>query len=112
MPKKHQSEIQLERSEERFKLLFEHSSVGMTLIDYDTGKFIEVNQTLIDWTGYSKEELLELSFLDITPTKYQKQEEKKRQQLEENGRFDSQEKEYIKKDGSLLPISSEWLFTY
>lgn len=59
--------IKLTRSEEKFNKLFEYSPVGMALIKHETGEFVEVNQTLLDWTGYTKEEFLKLSFWDITP---------------------------------------------
>lgn len=44
---KENTEIKLKYSEEKFKLLFELSSVGMAIIDQETGKFLEVNNYLL-----------------------------------------------------------------
>ena len=96
--------LELERSEKKFKMLFELSPIGMAMVDMKTGNFLEVNQSLIDFTGYEKEELLELSFWDITPSYYQNQEEKQLSELVKKGKFGPNEKEYIKKDGTKVPI--------
>ncbi|XPV53514.1 MAG: PAS domain S-box protein [Halarcobacter ebronensis] len=78
-----ESELKLARSEEKFKVLFEFSPIGMAMIEQETGKFIEVNQALLDYTGYSKSEFLSLSFWDITPKGYEKQEEQQFKDLNE-----------------------------
>jgi PAS domain S-box-containing protein len=57
----------LELSDEKFRILFELSPLGMAMIDYETGKFLEVNQSLLNSVKYTKEEFLSLSFYDVTP---------------------------------------------
>ncbi|NVJ54239.1 MAG: PAS domain S-box protein [Campylobacteraceae bacterium] len=99
-----ESELKLAHSEEKFKLLFEFSPIGMAMVEQETGKFIEVNQTLLDYTGYSKSELLSLSFWDITPKGYEEQEKEQYEALNKYNRFGPNEKEYIKKDGTTFPI--------
>lgn len=99
------NEHKLRRAEEKFELLFEHSPIGMALIDHGTGEFLEVNAALLAYTGYSKQEFLKLSFWDITPSEYRDQEEQQIRDLNEKGSFGPNEKEYIRKDGSRLPIS-------
>jgi len=94
----------LKNSEEKFKLLFEYSPVGMAMIEHETGKFIEVNKYLLDRTGYTKEEFLNLSFWDITPREYESQEQQQMEQLNKTGRFGPNEKEYITKDKKRFPI--------
>jgi PAS domain S-box-containing protein/putative nucleotidyltransferase with HDIG domain len=101
---KNDAGTKLIRSEEKFNKLFEYSPVGMAMIKHETGEFIEVNQALLQWTGYTKEEFLNLSFWDITPPEYQDQEQQQMVDLESNGRFGPNEKEYIRKDGSKFPI--------
>lgn len=44
---------------------FHHAAIGMTLID-TSGRFLKVNQTLTTMIGYSEEELLHMTFHDIT----------------------------------------------
>lgn len=99
------SEHKLRRSEEKFQVLFEHSPIGMALIDHGTGEFLEVNTALLDYTGYSKDEFLKLSFWDITPEEYAPQEQAQIEQLNQMGFFGPNQKEYIRKDGSRFPIS-------
>lgn len=96
--------VKLSRSEEKFKMLFEFSPIGMAMINHNTGEFIEVNNTLLQMTGYSKKEFLELSFWDITPHEYEKQEQQQMKDLESKGSFGPNDKEYIRKDGSRFPI--------
>ncbi len=50
----------LQESEERFRGAFEHSSVGMAIIDRSTLGYLRTNQALSDITGYSAEELKEI----------------------------------------------------
>jgi PAS domain S-box-containing protein len=94
----------LELSEEKYKILFELSPLGMAMIDYETGKFLEVNQSLLNSINYTKEEFLSLSFYDITPKKYDEQEKQQIKDLETKRKFGPIEKEYIKKDGTKYPI--------
>ncbi|MFN2517564.1 MAG: PAS domain S-box protein [Jatrophihabitantaceae bacterium] len=59
------AEVQLRESEERVRLVFDHSPIGNALIDL-TGRYLEVNQAMCDITGYSAGQLLELSIADTT----------------------------------------------
>lgn len=58
-------EEDLRQSEAQFKGAFEHSPVGMALIDIE-GKYIEVNDRLCKIFGYSIQELKSLTFQEIT----------------------------------------------
>lgn len=98
------SEVILKRSEEKFNMLFEYSPIGMALVDHETGKFYEVNKSLLESTGYTKDEFLNLSYWDITPVEYNEQELQQIKDLNEKGKFGPNEKEYIRKDGSRFPI--------
>jgi diguanylate cyclase (GGDEF)-like protein/PAS domain S-box-containing protein len=60
-----QAELDLKKSEEQFRLTFEMAPIGMAITSLD-GKFQRVNQALCDALGYSKSELLELTFSDIS----------------------------------------------
>ncbi len=54
----------LRESEERFRRAFEHAPIGMALVGVQ-GRLIKVNHSLARITGFSKKELLELSFHDL-----------------------------------------------
>jgi PAS domain S-box-containing protein len=59
------AEHALKESEERFRTLFEQSAVGIAKVAPD-GAFKQVNRRLCEITGYSEQELLELTFTKIT----------------------------------------------
>jgi PAS domain S-box-containing protein/diguanylate cyclase (GGDEF)-like protein len=55
-------------SEERFKGAFEGAPIGMVLhtIDEQAGRLLQVNRAMCDITGYSEDELVGRSLIDIT----------------------------------------------
>jgi PAS domain S-box-containing protein len=55
----------LQASERRFRTMFEKASVGANLLDIDK-KYIMVNPMMCEITGYSEEELLKMSYKDLT----------------------------------------------
>ena len=96
--------LALQRSEEKFRILFEKSPIGMVLVDNTTGKFLEANAAILQLLGYSESELQALTFWDLTPKIYQDQELMQQQELKDKGSFGPNEKEYIRKDGTCSPI--------
>ena len=55
----------LTRSEERWRLVFENSAVGVALADFN-GRILAANPVFQKMLGYSEDELRQLSFLEIT----------------------------------------------
>lgn len=96
-------ENKLRSSEEKYRVMFETSQVGMALCKMD-GTLIDVNKGYLDIIGYSKEETLELSYWDITPRSYETEEIKQLQLLKDTGQYGPYEKEYIYKDGHTVPV--------
>ena len=94
-------------SEARLRLLFKLSPVGIALNNYDTGVFIEANNALLEQMGYTADEIIKLSYWDITPEKYKKDEAAQLKSLEQTGQYGPYEKEYIRKDGSCYPVLLE-----
>jgi PAS domain S-box-containing protein len=92
-------------AQNKFQMLFEQSPIGMALVLHETGEFLEVNNSILKSTGYTKEEFLNLSYWDLTPKEYEQQEIDQLQTLNETGRFGPNFKEYIRKDGSRYPLS-------
>lgn len=99
-----QAQHALEQSEARLRGLFEFSPIGIALNDLETGQFIDLNQALIEPTGYTREEFVQLSYWDVTPKKYLPEEEVALADLLATGRYGPFEKEYIRKDGSRYPV--------
>ncbi|MFV8371134.1 PAS domain S-box protein [Flavobacterium sp. LB2P74] len=56
---------ELQQSEEQFKGAFQHSAVGMAILDIN-GYWIEVNDRLCEMLGYSKEEFKTFTCQEIT----------------------------------------------
>ena len=100
-----QKSLELSYQKQILNALYELSPIGISLNDYETGKFLDSNDKLIEPTGYTKEEFKQLSYWDVTPTPYKAIENKALKQLKEKGYYDKIEKEYIKKDGSRYPVS-------
>jgi PAS domain S-box-containing protein len=97
-------EIDLKDNAAKFSSIFHFSPVAISLNDFETGRFIDVNEVFLEKTGYSKDELLEYSFKDITPNGYETIEKNKKKALHQSNKFGPYEKEYIRKDGTTFPI--------
>lgn len=52
-------------SESIFRAAFEHSGIGMAMVSFD-GRWLKVNKRICDLLGYSEQELLSKTFMDIT----------------------------------------------
>ncbi|MDF0709201.1 PAS domain-containing sensor histidine kinase [Flagellimonas okinawensis] len=98
------TELQLIKSEESLQGTLENSSIGMALVDRQGG-FKEVNQSLCDSLGYSKDELLSLKFQDITHEDDLEIDLKLLQELIQGKRGTYQiEKRYFNKKGEIVYI--------
>jgi PAS domain S-box-containing protein len=62
-----QAELALEQSEEKYRSLFELSPLPMWVFDVETYAFLNVNEAAIRHYGYSKEEFLQMTLIDIRP---------------------------------------------
>lgn len=99
------AEEALRASEERFCATFNQAAVGMAHVSKD-GKWLNVNQKLCDIVGYTKEELLTMTFQDITyPDDLDIDLEYVRKILAQEIQTYSMEKRYIRKDSSLVWIN-------
>lgn len=94
----------LRESEKYNRMLFEKSAIGLALTTMD-GKLVDVNHTFASIIGRTIEETLQLTYWEITPEKYLDQEQQQLKSLAETGHYGPYEKEYIHKDGHLVPVS-------
>ena len=99
-----EAELALKDSERKFRSLFELSPVGIALNDLHTGRFLQVNDALLAPSGYSREELLRLTYWDVTPASYGRDEQVQLESMETTARYGPYEKEYMRKDGSCYPV--------
>ncbi|MHC4364023.1 MAG: PAS domain S-box protein [Planctomycetota bacterium] len=98
-----QAEQSLHASEEKFRLMFETSPLGMVLCEMD-GTFVQPNRAYLDIIGYSHEEAMKLSYWDVTPRDYDADEAEQLRAMKETGRYGPYEKEYIRKTGQRVPV--------
>jgi PAS domain S-box-containing protein len=92
----------LQESETLFRGTFEQAAVGIAHVSLE-GHFIRVNQRFCDIAGYGREEMLTMTFQDITfPDDLETDLNYARQVLEGLIVTYSMEKRYIRKDGLLV----------
>ncbi|MDQ3375875.1 MAG: PAS domain S-box protein [Actinomycetota bacterium] len=95
----------LRESEERFRATFEHAAVGAAQVGID-GRWLRVNRRLCEIVGYTHDELLEITFADIThPDDVEADLEQARAVLRGESQLYSTEKRYVRKDGSLVWVN-------
>lgn len=103
--RRRQAEEALRDSEERFRATFEQAAVGMALrgVDPRNPRWLRVNQKLCDILGYTREELLQLTSVDLTPP------EDRDLAVDYNEKLlrgeiasYSREKRYVRKDGQVI----------
>lgn len=97
------SEQALRESERYNRMLFECLPTGLALCRMD-GTLVDINQAFASMLGRSIEETLPLSYWDITPAKYAEQEQLQLANLNASGRYGPYEKEYLHKEGHLVPV--------
>ncbi len=98
--KEKESEQLIIESEEKFRLIFEHSPIGVVLVGPDM-KFIKANEKFCSFIGYSEQELQSLTVKEITPDDFFKSDFDNLNKLK-NGEISQYktEKKYITKNGS------------
>lgn len=91
-------------NEDKLQSLYKLSPLGIALTDMN-GKYIEFNSAFRNICGYTESELNQLDYWQLTPKKYESEEVKQLESLTKFGRYGPYEKEYVRKDGSLIPIN-------
>lgn len=92
----------LHQSEDRYRALFDLSAVGQEELDPATGRFLAVNRKMCEITGYTREELLVKTYLDIThPEDQQSEADRIRSYLTHGTKDHYSEKRIVRKDGAI-----------
>jgi PAS domain S-box-containing protein len=94
----------LAASEKRYRRLHESMSDAFVSVDM-SGRIRETNPALRELLGYSEEELGRLTYVDLTPMRWHELEARiVAEQILPRGYSDVYEKEYRRKDGTVLPV--------
>ncbi len=88
----------------RFESIFEASkdAIGYAALD---GTILLTNRAFSELTGYSKEELLRMNVRDLIPEQHKKQRDRVVAQVLQTGESDEYEIDYLRKNGSQVPVS-------
>lgn len=97
-----QAEEELLKSEEQFRHVFETSAAGMALLTMD-GQYFKVNQRFCEIVGYDEQELLTMTWRDLTVQEEIAKIEALDQQVEAGERADFKtERRLVCKDGRII----------
>ncbi|WP_345993382.1 diguanylate cyclase [Sulfurimonas sp. HSL-1716] len=94
---------EIEESRQYNRMLFTKSPMGLVLTDMK-GNMLDVNPAFLNLTGYTLEEVLNMTYWEITPKKYASQEHEQLSKLLNEGNYGPYEKEYIHKNGHLVNV--------
>ncbi|MEH2330276.1 PAS domain S-box protein [Nostoc sp.] len=100
-----QTEQALRESEAKFRSVVESNMIGIGFWNRD-GRITDANDALLNMVGYTREELLAgtLRWQDLTPTEYVSLDKEALTQFQDSFFCTPYQKEYIRKDGSRLPV--------
>lgn len=98
---RHDSEQEKHAMTNKLRQLFEMAPIGILQVD-NSGRFLEANPEFCRLTGYSQEELTQMTFLDITPEEDWDKSKAAAAEIQRKGRFGPVEKHYRRRDGKLL----------
>lgn len=99
------------RLEQYNRSMFENAVTGMALCKMD-GSFVDVNPAFAKLTGYSVQELVEMDYWEITPLSYSEIERQQLDSVNVSGNYGPYRKEYISKNGDLIPVSLSGVVVY
>ncbi len=104
MISRREAEHAYERSEKKFRTLYESMADAFVRVDMN-GRVIEFNSAYRELLGYTDDELRGMSYEDFTPAKWHAMEAAMvRDQILPRGYSDVYEKEYRRKDGTIIPV--------
>ena len=107
------AEEALRESEAKYRLLVEHAPTGIAEFDLKTGKFISVNDVMCEYTGYTKEEFLQMNPLDLLTQESRKKWLERRNRVSEGKPISKNiEYEMVTKEGKRLWVLMNVRFTY
>jgi PAS domain S-box-containing protein len=98
-----ESEQRLRESEERFRVMFVTSPIGMVLTELD-GTIVDANQSFLSLVGQRAIEMAHMSLWQLTPPEYFAAEQDQLRSIHETGKYGPYEKEVFHRNGSRVPV--------
>jgi PAS domain S-box-containing protein len=99
------AEEKLRLSEQRFRKLVDANIIGVMIVDLD-GSIHEANEAFLKMVGYDRDDLVsgKMQWTNMTPPQYVQLDKEKVSALTKDGILPPFEKEYIRKDGTTVPV--------
>lgn len=95
----------LQESEEKFRIFFEHASIGMVIQDIQ-GNYLQVNQAFCSLVGYTTEELLTMNCQQIThPDDLAQGAKNTRRLMDGEINYFQLEKRYLHRNGRIVWVT-------
>jgi PAS domain S-box-containing protein len=88
---------------EEFKSIFDLSRDGIAIVDLES-LYLDFNQAFEDMTGFSRDELLYLTCIDLTAEEDKQRSIATMSEIINYGLVDNFQKQCIRKDGSIIPV--------
>ncbi|WP_018420701.1 PAS domain S-box protein [Paraburkholderia tuberum] len=91
--------------EAKIRRLVDANIIGIIVRNHD-GDILEANDAFLRMVGYDREDLVagRIRWTDLTPPEWRQGDERVLREIRETGRAQPFEKEYIRKDGSRVPV--------
>jgi PAS domain S-box-containing protein len=95
----------LQEREAKIRRLVDANIVGICIWDLE-GRILEANDALLHIVGYDREDLVSgrIRWTDLTPPEWRDSDARAVEQLKMTGSAEPFEKEYLRKDGSRVPV--------
>lgn len=99
------TEEQLRRTQAQFQALYNANIIGVIYAN-SKGKIFNANEAFLQTIGYTRKELEKgkINWNTITPLEYKEIDKQKLKELRKKGTATPWEKEFVKKDGSQVPV--------
>jgi PAS domain S-box-containing protein len=96
---------ELQQREAKVRRLIDANIVGVLISNLE-GQILEANDALLNMVGYSRADLISgrARWTDWIPPEWRAVSERAVEQIREHGKCDLFEKEYLRKDGSRIPV--------
>ncbi|HWL75104.1 MAG TPA: ATP-binding protein, partial [Burkholderiaceae bacterium] len=95
----------LQEREAKVRRLVESNIIGISIWDFD-GRIIEANEAFLHIVGHSRDDIVSgrLRWTELTPTEWHDADERSVAELRATGSCKAFEKEYLRNDGSRVPV--------
>ncbi len=93
--------------QQRYLQIFNKSPLSMWLFDTDTFKFLDVNEAATEHYGYTREEFLAMTIMDIRQTEAVRQTEELVRANKLSGKYYGGVSQHLKKNGDMIYVNVE-----